>query len=129
MYDDDFLDRLLNSSGDDLDRLIQHDRDLRKQRHHHEGIEVDMSDIERLLNSSSPQKVVSVDSNYPTTEPPSEDYFNAIYAQLTEDYPIDRLSAVQLHSHRERLLRRVTWAILLALALVVVVVGILLILS
>lgn len=127
MYDDDFLDRLLNSSGDDLDRLIQHDRDMRKQRHHYEGIEVDMSDIERILNSNvttpslHENSIVSVSYNYTPTESLSEDYFSTIYAQLTEDYSIDRVSAIELHSKRERTFGRVAKCALVVLLVIGIV--------
>ena len=104
MNDDDFLDRLLNSSGDDLDRLIQNDKAKKKRKRYNKNIEVDMSDIEQILNNNvnsnihkcnTSQVVVSsnMEDNFPDK---SEECFKHIYEQLTnETYTIDRISAIQ----------------------------------
>ncbi|MCC8069462.1 MAG: hypothetical protein LIO71_06910 [Ruminococcus sp.] len=118
MNDDDFLDRLLNSSGDDLDRLINYDKAKKKRKRANKDIEVDMSDIEKILNSNSnitttiddiygckgqvSQIVVSSSSaeNFPDK---SEECFKHIYDQLTnETYTIDRISAIQKSSQYKK---------------------------
>ena len=132
MNDDDFLDRLLNSSGDDLDRLIQNDKSKRLHKRSHDDIEVDMSDIEKILNSKSPleddiQKIKSsskvvevstVSENFPDK---SEECFKRIYEQLTtEDYCIDRISALQKSSQREQRIKITT----LVIKIILVAIGI-----
>lgn len=104
MNNDDFLDRLLNSSGDDLDRLIQNDKARKKRKRANRDIEVDMSDIEKILNSnttndiqeSETSQVVVSSSETENFPDRSEECFKHIYDQLTnETYTIDRISAMQ----------------------------------
>lgn len=104
MNDDDFLDRLLNSSGDDLDRLIQNDKAKKKRKRYNKNIEVDMSDIEQILNNNVSSDIhkcdtsqVVVSSNMKNNFPDkSEECFKHIYEQLiNETYTIDRISAIQ----------------------------------
>jgi len=113
MNNDDFLDKLLNASGDDLDRLIKSNTNRKKRKRYNKDIEVDMSDIEKILNSNIPlndtskeniSKVVVISSNQPSFPDHSEECFKQIYDQLTtESYCIDRISAIQKNAqYRKR---------------------------
>lgn len=120
MNDDDFLDRLLNSSGDDLDRLIQNDKakSKHKYKHLHHDFEVDMSDIEKILNSKSPLESVPLEStikqipiskNIDDVPDYSEECFKRVYDQLTtETYCIDRISALQKTTQNRRRIKVTT---------------------
>jgi hypothetical protein len=119
MYDDDFIDRLLNSSGDDLDRLIENHQANNKSSHNQKDFAVDMSDIEKILNDSlespPPEKVFKVVEVNSTDEDSTyylDDYFKNIYEQLShETYCMDKLSALQKRSQRENHARILTWLI------------------
>lgn len=127
MNDDDFLDRLLNSSGDDLDRLIQNDKARNKHKRLHHDIEVDMSDIEKILNSKSSLDSVSLENT--TNQIPisedinnipdySEECFKRVYEQLTtETYCIDRISALQKTTQNKRRIKFTTTALKILLAI------------
>ncbi|MBS6444244.1 MAG: hypothetical protein KH373_00365 [Ruminococcus sp.] len=114
MNDDDFLDRLLNSSGDDLDRLIQNDKAKKKRKRYNKNIDVDMSDIEQILNNNVNSDIykhdtfeVIVSSNMKDNFPDkSEECFKYVYEQLTnETYTIDRISAIQKNMQYKKSMR------------------------
>lgn len=114
MNDDDFLDRLLNSSGDDLDRLIQNDKAKKKRKRYNKNIDVDMSDIEQILNNNVNSDIykhdtfeVIVSSNMKDNFPDkSEECFKYVYEQLTnETYTIDRISAIQQNMQYKKSMR------------------------
>jgi hypothetical protein len=88
MYDDDFLDRLLDSSGDDLDRLIQYDRERKRHRRPHDDIPVDMSDVERILNGSlDPPDGAPSESTVVSLPERSDGGFGLVYERLADEAP------------------------------------------